>query len=233
MKNQFFIIIALVLFGFGSLQAQTDSLETAEAQPEQSRNEIQTLFSDRDGKTSHGFVGVMTFGYSEIDGNDAMISGGRAGWIINHGFVVGMHGYGFVNNINKEGTPGIGDYSLAGGYGGLFIEPIIAPMFPVHVNFPLQIGVGGISVTEGYAWDEPDNDGYYDTGLLLVAEPGVELEFNMVRFIRLSVGATYRFTNDVSLNYKYYDGSDYQTLRVPADALNGFTYNISVKFGWF
>lgn len=231
MKTRLFIV--LLMFGYGSLQAQTDSLETDQARPEHKNVDIQTLFSNQDGKTTHGFFGAMTFGYAEIDGNDAMITGGRAGWIINHGFALGMHGYGFLNNVNKEGTPGTGDYSLAGGYGGLFMEPIIAPKFPVHVNFPMQIGIGGVSVTEGYAWDEPANDGYYDTGLLLVAEPGVELELNMVRFFRLSFGATYRFTNNVSLKYKYNDGNDYQTVHVPTDALNGFTYNISVKFGWF
>lgn len=236
------IIIALSVFATLSISvfAQTekiDSLETAtEAAPDtkaQYDDEMRTLFSDKDGKTTHGIYGAMTFGYTQLDNNDALISGGRVGWVINHGIVLGMHGYGFVNNLGREGTPGISDYSLAGGYGGLYIEPIIAPKFPVHLTFPMQLGIGGITASEGYGWDDTYNDSYYDTDLLLVAEPAAELELNLVKFLRLSFGVSYRFTNNVDLAYKYYDGTDFTTEYISSDVLEGFTYNVSLKLGWF
>ncbi|MCI0522234.1 MAG: hypothetical protein L0Y37_01125, partial [Bacteroidales bacterium] len=40
------------------------------------------------------------------------------------------------------------DFKLVWGYGGFIIEPIVAPMYPVHVSFPILIGGGGISYVE-------------------------------------------------------------------------------------
>ncbi len=124
------------------------------AQDEQS-GELQTLFADR---SSLGFYGSLTMGYSQIHGQDALVSGGRVALIFNHSTAVGLAGTGFVSNINnynwvEEEFP---YFSLAGGYGGIFIEPIVGGLKPVHVSFPIVLGMGGIAHVRNYG------RGYFD-----------------------------------------------------------------------
>jgi len=204
-------------------------------------NEMKTLFKkSEDGKgVSHGGYGSFSIGYSQIDGKDAIQLGGRAAWIANHRFALGLAGYGFFNSLD-EGSGTFNDpsnYSLTGGYGGIFFEPIILPNSPVHVSFPILLGVGGVSAINTEDWANDYNNhsvNYYDTDAFVVAEPGVDVEFNIVKFFRVAIGASYRFTNGVNLRYKYLDNNlQEQIITVDKNALDSFTFNIGFKFGWF
>mgnify|MGYP006935313124 CR=1 FL=1 len=198
------------------------------------QNEYKTLFKKDDTKqTTNGGYGSFGFGYTQIDGKDALQFSGRAAWIVNHHLALGIAGRSFFNNLKK--TDEIGDYYMAGGYGGIFIEPIIAPNSPVHVTFPILFGVGGVAAKHGNVWDEQYwDDNYYDTDVYLVFEPGAEVEFNITSFFRLSLGGSYRLTNGVDLQYKYYSNGDYQEpIVVSKNALDAFNFNINFKFGWF
>ncbi|MDX1285134.1 MAG: hypothetical protein R3182_08985, partial [Draconibacterium sp.] len=122
----------------------------ARAQDEHYNDEIQTIFSKR---KSNGGYGAFTIGYSKIDGRDALITGARGAFIFDHSFAIGIGGYGFINNLDYSSyhhhNPEY-DYMLAGGYGGIFIEPIIAGTKPVHVSFPILFGMGGVALVEDY-----------------------------------------------------------------------------------
>jgi hypothetical protein len=59
----------------------------------------------------------------------------------------------------------------------------------------------------------------------MIIEPGVELELNVTRFFRFSVGAYYRYTSDVDI-----ENPDYT---VPTDILKGFSGGVTFKFGKF
>lgn len=191
------------------------------AQDEQ-RGEIQTLFS---GHKSLGFYGGFSLGYSQINNQDALVSGGRLAMIFNHGTAVGLAGYGFVNNMDgyRWNDDNILRYSLAGGYGGIFIEPIIGGLNPVHVAFPVIFGLGGVAQVRNYGhgyWEHP----YYDTSesdLFFIVEPAVELEFNLARFFRTAATISYRFTTDVEL------------FNVDPEVLQGFMFGLTFKFGKF
>jgi hypothetical protein len=202
--------------------------------------EMKTLFNkSSDAKVSHGGYGSFSVGYSQVDNMDAIQVGGRAAWIANHRFAIGLAGYGFFNTLSKnyniEDDPS--KYNLAGGYGGLFIEPILMPNKPIHVSFPVIFGVGGVSAMQSDNWTTNYSNhsvNYYDTDAYLVIEPGIDIEFNIVKFFRLALGASYRYTNGVNLKYKYLDNNyEEQSIVVDKDALNSFTVNIGFKFGWF
>ena len=186
-------------------------------------DEIQTIFS---GRKSNGGYGAISLGYSKIDNSDAFVGGVRGGFIFDHKFAIGLAGYGFINNLDDHHyhDPIKDDYYLAGGYGGLLLEPIIAGKSPVHVSFPIILGIGGVSQIDGY-WDwDWDEDGHYHeigSDLIFVFEPGIDLEFNLARHFRLAASATYRFTSDIEL---------YAT---DADALRGFQFGLTFKFGKF
>lgn len=190
----------------------------------QASNEFKTLFGDR--HVSHGGYGALTINYSQIDSKDAILIGARGAWVIGHGFALGFAGNGFLNDYSwNPAIAGGRNVNLTGGYGGLLLEPIILPKFPVHISIPIVIGAGGIAYTSTfnpYPYDYEDFELFVeDAAAYFVVEPGVELEFNVVRFFRLAVGGYYRFTSDIRM----YD--------TPEDVLNGWSVGITLKFGKF
>lgn len=207
----------------------------------QDSNDMKTLFakSSSDSKMSHGGYGSVSIGYSQIGGKNALQLGGRAAWIANHHFALGLAGYGFFNSIQKDydSYDDPSNYFLTGGYGGIFFEPILMPNRPVHISIPVIFGVGGISAVQSKDWSSSYNNdkvNYYDTDAFIVIEPGIDIEFNIVRFFRIALGASYRFTNGVNLRYKYLDDDFVEQITViDKNALNSFTFNVGFKFGWF
>jgi hypothetical protein len=182
-------------------------------------DEIQTIFSKR---RSNGGYGAISVSYTEIDHKDAIIMGARGAWIINHSLAIGLGGYGFVNDINYDNVFDNNlDYNLAGGYGGLFIEPILGSKLPVHLSFPVLFGLGGIAYVEhhnnwDYWWSTNDRSDVY-----WVFEPAVELEFNIMRHFRMAATASYRFTSAINMRY------------TDPEILEGLTAGLVFKFGKF
>jgi len=195
------------------------------AQDDKSEQEYKTLFGGE--RTTHGGYGGLSINYSQIDGKDAMLIGARGGWIINHGISIGIGGYGFANDMNYEKNINgiIDNYSLAGGYGGLIIEPIIGAKWPLHVSIPILIGAGGVAlINNNYYKPNYDWDSHYysdEADAFFVIEPGIEVELNMVKFMRLAVGGYYRYTSDLNL------------ADTKSDVLDGFSVGLTMKFGKF
>lgn len=194
------------------------------AQEDENNKEYKTLFGN--GEASHGGYGGISFNYSQIEGRDAMLVGVRGGWIINHGIAIGIGGYGFANDLDyQQNVNGYeNSQSLAGGYGGLLIEPIIGAKWPVHVSIPVLIGAGGAAVIQNYYYKPNYDDGYYysdEADAFFVLEAGVEVELNMVKFMRLAVGGYYRYTSDLHL------------AEMDTKALDGFSVGLTMKFGKF
>jgi len=229
MKTRTVLILLVAMFVTSIVQAQN------------SNDEMKLLFHPKkDGqKMANGGYGAFNVGWTQIEGKSAVIIGGRAAWIANHHFALGLAGNGFFNDFYNGGEDAPESYFLAGGYGGLLIEPIIAPMSPVHVSFPVIFGMGGVTASPygadyyhhgGYYYDSY----YYDTDAFFVFQPGVELEFNIVKFFRVAVGASYRLTDGINLQYKYLDSNNKeQVINIDNTALNGFNAAITFKFGWF
>ena len=87
----------------------------------------------------------------------------------------------------------------------------------------MPIGAVGItSIPHNYWGIDWDNvQGGYDYDHFFVVEPRVALEFNMVKFFRIAVGASSRLTNGDVLNYSLDN-------KVAVDILDGF--NVYLKF---
>lgn len=209
--RRFITIIALLLMT-GTTFAQRDS--------SQSTYEIKTIFGKN--KISHGGYGSFGLGYTNIAGQDGFTASGRGVWLIDHSFGLGFAGTGFSNDLYYDHNYGDQTFSLQGGYGGLYLEGIVFPRLPFHISFPVILGVGGVAYTHAYYWDDFDmNMVVEDQDVFLVAEPGVEAELNLVRFIRLSAGVSYRFTSGVNIE------------GISQKVLNGYAFNVSLKFGKF
>ena len=217
--KKFIILTASLLVSISfAFSQQADS--TKQEKEKDKDREFQTILGHN---RSGGMYGSFTLGYSEIDNDQAVLFGGRFMWIASHSIGFGFGGTGFINEYHYEPLLNT-DVFLTGGYGGLFIEPIIAPKFPVHIAFPCLFGAGGISyVTKDF---EDYHNMIEDSEAFLIAEPGAELELNITRNFRFCMGATYRFTTPFEV------GSNPPPV-VNAEALKGFTYNVTFKFGKF
>jgi hypothetical protein len=201
----------LIFLGLGFLMTT--------AQEYNENDQISTIFSKN---RRNGGYGALSFSYTQIDGKDAFLMGARGSWIIDHSFAIGLGGCGFINDINYRNVLNNDlNYNLAGGYGGLYLEPILAPRLPVHISFPVLLGMGGVTYIEDHRnWDnwvfeDSKND------VFLVFEPSVELEFNMTRHLRLAGSIGYRFTSDIELE------------NVNPDIMKGTNIGITFKFGRF
>ncbi|MFA6923340.1 MAG: hypothetical protein WC223_03710 [Bacteroidales bacterium] len=206
--------LLLILFAVAICTAnmQGQNADTAK----KNNDEIKTIFK---GKIKHGGYGGISFGYSQINNKDALSAGMRLAWIINHSFCIGFAGSGFVNDYKFYNN--FNSNNLAGGYGGLLFETIFLPKFPVHISVPVLIGAGGISYIDN-SYSSHDNDYYVkDADAFLIVEPGIELELNLVKCIRLSLGATYRYTSSINL------------INTPRQVLDGLTTGFTIKFGKF
>lgn len=187
--------------------------------------QMQTLFGDN--PISYGGYGGPRVAFSDFNGKDIWLVGGRGGAIFNHSFVIGGAGYGIVNsprfsNISYDGI----DYPVAyleGGYGGMHLEYILMPNKVVHLSFPLLVGAGGLMYSET---SSAASGGNYTEDIIVntaffVVEPGVELELNIVRFMRISAGIAYRYAHNLDLP------------NTPTSAFNSLSGTISLKFGKF
>ncbi len=185
-------------------------------------NQIKTLFGKQ--RTNGGY-GAFSVGYSQINSLNAITMGGRGAWIIGHSLALGFYGSGFATDFRVLTADQ--SYNLVGGHGGIFVEPILLPKFPVHLSFPVMAGVGGIAYTINKQPGFTGNfDGYIQSStVFMLAEPGVELELNLTRWFRFAVGAAYRFTSDVRLN-----NTD---VAIPSDVLKGISGGVTLKFGKF
>lgn len=200
-------LFILIFIGLGILCASAQ---------ENNDRQISTIFSKN---RSNGGYGALSFGHTQIDGKDAFLMGARGSWIIDHSFAIGVGGTSFINDVNYHDWRNNDlDYNLAGGYGGLYLEPILAPRLPVHISIPVLFGVGAIAQVEDHrdwTYDDTRSD------VFLVFEPAVELEFNLTRHFRLAGTIGYRFTSKVEM------------VNTNSDVMEGANIGLVLKFGKF
>jgi hypothetical protein len=214
-----------LLFLFGSFVAfSQEETEAVEVKKEKNTDEIHTLFKDKSGGHYIGF----SFNYVEIEDQHGMQFGLRGGWIAGHGLAVGLGAKVFFNESKEDEfiVPDPPMSNLIGGYGGLLIEPIVLPRFPVHLSFPVLAGVGGIAYTIDK--ERFTDNSIEDSDFFLVVEPGVELEFNILKHFRIAIGAYYTLTSDIKLEYQNPD-----VPIVGPNVIRGFNMGITLKLGRF
>lgn len=207
MKTLKLLVVLLLCSPF--LQAQFDG------QPQ-----FQTVFGNNK-RISHGGYGALTMGGGKIDNSMALFTGIRGGWVIDHRLTLGVAGTAFANNVYVDLHDGVIESGLTGGYGGMLIEFIVAPFSPIHINIPLVAGIGGIAWVEDYYPDQYFQPRIIDEDVFFIIEPGLELEINLVRFMRLGAGVSYRHSSELRMQ------------QIEKDALRGLGFNFTLKFGKF
>lgn len=178
------------------------------------QGDTETLIS---GDIESGGYGGPVVKIGQIQGKSGIFVGGQGGWIINHQFVLGGGGYGLTNDILMEDIESTEDLYLNFGYGGLFVEYIIAPKKLLHFTVNSLIGAGGVSFRDK-DYEQTDS---YDDDSFFVLEPGVSLALNLHKHIRITLGGTYRYITGVDL-----EGTSNSDLSCA-------TFEVRLKFGSF
>jgi hypothetical protein len=210
MKRQIRTIVTIALiFTSTSLFAQDGS--------------VRTVF--KRGVMSSGGYGAAINQFTTIRGKFANITGLYGGWFINHRFMIGAALASTTNNLHvpqQYTADPLRSLSYEYGQFGLMTEYVIASDKPVHLVFNLFSGAG---FTLQYERNTFHNTSYpenvHDQNWFFVAEPGVQVEMNLFRWMRISPGISYRRSfgsNGLGLEDK---------------DISGLSYNATLKFGKF
>lgn len=167
---------------------------------------VQTLIPS--GELHSGGFGAFVVKVGAIDGQTSVLFGGRGGWVINRTFVIGGGGYGFTDMMYHNQSS-VADTGLSFGYGGLELEYLISSSNVVHATIMTLIGAGGLAVMRRSQFGmDNDYNTVYSTSCF-VFEPAVNIEVNILTWLRFGIGGGYRFVTgiDAVVGNKTYDNS--------------------------
>ena len=183
-------------------------------------DDTETLANQKGG--FGGFLEMNTLP-TYIHGQPGLMAGGGVSLVFGHSLNLGFAGYGLVSDIHSNVLDSAGNaFHLQTGYGGMTIEPVLFSKKLIHVSFPVLLGVGATSLTTQSLYDENTyEESWMNPKMYFVARPGINIEINLLRILRLDLGVNYRFT------------SGYQMQNISPSMLNGWSGNIGLKLGWF
>lgn len=183
---------------------------------------VKTIFNGN--LRSSGGYGAITNKFTTIRGDYANLVGLYGGWYINHRFMVGVGGAASTNNLHvpqQFSTNPIHSRTWQYCQFGMTTEYVMHSDKAIHLAFHLFGGAGFTLQYRRDDWDHNSHDNVSDENWFVVAEPGVQLEINLFKWMRLSPGVSYRATF----------GSDGRGL--PDSDLSAISYNATAKFGVF
>lgn len=248
MKHSLFFVLILITFQYVSAQEESNSSEDkvedlndaasddgepkiiyyqsteSRADKRSRRHDIKTL----SGSMSHsGGFGALSFRSTKFRGESVVMGGLRGGWIINRTLAVGVEGHGIIPTAEFDDIDADRDVNVLGGYGGLFLEPILFSNEVVHITFPVSGGAGWLGYhANSNASTRPANgaiqgDELVNEDVFWYVEPGANLEFNISRNFRLAMGVSKRLTQDLELK------------NTKTDAFDNLSYFVTLKIGGF
>lgn len=182
----------------------------------QKNQEAKTLFNNGNpiSRKDVGFFVAPSFGLTQIDGSATSILNLRGGINIKDKVSFGAYFNTSLNQIKpkSETIQNIYlDYWTVGG----FAEYTLFSKKIAHLTLPLYIGYGEMQM------DNENGDAGLGEANFFQIEPSALLEINLHKYVRLNIGAGYRFVGQ--MNYRNFNQSD----------ISGFTSYVGLKFGLF
>jgi len=194
----------------------------------QEKNNIETVF--KGGARSIRGYGALTNKFTTLGGEYANLVGAYGGVFINHKFMIGLGAAALTNRIDvplQYSTDLSRDLNYEYGQFGLVTEYTLGSNKAFHIAFNLFTGAGFTLQHEREDWRDHDDDFDFedddvnDENWFFVAEPGVQFEINVFRWMRFSPGISYRAAF----------GSD--GLGMKDSDISNISYNATLKFGGF
>lgn len=201
MKTKFLIVLSFIVV---NIHAQT-------------RQPVKTIFGKENSKIRYFINPSCQVG--EIAGNTAILPGLGTGIVFNNQIYLGINYKFIASESTPKGEPDNQLY-LDQHYYGLKFEYAIQPEKVVHVSFPIELGVGEteLDLKDSY---EDENLIPTDDAWFWYLEPGVSLEINLYKYLKINLGAEYRFLSNVAFR------------NLTSKDLSGTNYSIGVKMGIF
>lgn len=140
-----------------------------------------------------GGFGGPTLTFTRIASSDAVFAGARGGFIINGTVAMGVSLAGWHDDLVR-GSDGL-QHQVSLGYGGFDLEYIDHTHSVAHFTVHLTIGGGSATQDEDHSFFDGDSR----EKTFFLAEPGVGVEVNVLKFFRVNLGATYRYVHAVNL----------------------------------
>ena len=209
MKNQVTnLILFCILMLSGAAQAQ----------------ENETIFQKSPIRRSGGYVAISNK-FTSINGDFANMPGIYGGWFINRKFMLGLGAAATTNYIPVPSSfSNFPSHKMTYQYGqfGLMTEYVVASTKKVHFAVNLLTGSGFTMQYDRRDFDDWDFDDYEDDpNFFFLMEPGVQVEFNLLKWMRFSPGVSYRRAFGGNSN------------GLSASDLSNVSYNLTLKFGAF
>lgn len=163
--------------------------------------------------------GAPVIKFTSLNNQNAVILGGKFGWMINRSIVLGGGIYALSGNVKTGIIDPVSkqDAMLGLTYGGLEFEYVILADEPVHASIDMLFAGGGVT------YEVPDRNvphtSYFSQNLL-VWEPEFNLEFKVINWLHIDTGISYRMIS----SYDSYYGISKNELR----GINGV---LTFKFG--
>jgi len=145
-----------------------------------------TLFGPMHGIRDVGFYVAPSLGMTTLGGDAAYLAGLEGALLLNHSFGVGVAGWVMTNDTSYSGSSG----GVDGAYAGLVLKYVLLPGEVVHGSFDTMIG-GGTACSGA---DRRDNGCPNEYGFFAV-QPMANLDINLAKYVRLSLGGGYRFAS--------------------------------------
>jgi hypothetical protein len=179
--------------------------------------------TDLNYENETGGFGGPVFKYTNINKQNAILIGGRGGWIIDHSLVLGGGGYGVINEIDApvNALPLEGPLDIEFGYIGFEFEYIFNPSSLYHISIYALVGGGATNFVKDVGSVFSSNEQAGETAFMFVLEPAVNAELNMTEWFRMCAGISYRMT--LGADQEMLDDGDF----------SGINGTLTFKFGTF
>ena len=196
------------------------------AEPDIQESEVKEPKAKKDKEPFklRGYAASST-GFGRVGDRLGIIMGGRLVWMMKPNIGIGLVGYAFETSKERDNVLALDDYRFSGGYGGILLEYTLNPNRPFHLSFPLTIAGGGSAYARRTVDTEKVTE---DSQGIFVLEPGVDLELNIIKYVRVAFGIAYRYSTDTQLTYQN-NGNEILSV----SGLNGLTGKLTIKVGIF
>ncbi len=160
-------------------------------------------------KCDNSAFGAPVFKYSSIAGKLALITGVKGGWIINKRFILGAGYYVLSSNVSSDFTDTEYNKNLLIdlNYGGLEFEYLLLYDSKYNMTINMLLAGGGLNF---YLNDISKKFSYRN---LLVWEPQVNFEIEILNWLHADAGVSYRLVSPYKDVYNI-SGDDLQGLNV-------------------
>ncbi len=221
-------IVLLALILSHSARAQ----EQANTSPVRDTTVMKTLLTLP--KISYlGLYVIPEYQLGRMNGQFTSLGGGSVMLSLNKKLSIGVSGFSTFDHFTPSQVNSPNALEMRSRFGGVRLEYTLYPNKLIHVSFPLLIGGGfaNYDSTEGRMRYDPGMYGYRSdpfhhagTNFFLV-QPGVNVEANVLRFVKVYAGASYRIAAG--------DTRTSSVISAPnASQIQGLSFSAGVKIGY-